>query len=342
MEAEQQRGLRPSGRCFAAHLVPHEGGRMGRGALTRHPDAHQRPGWHFQRVAARFFRAALGRVGGVVERRLSVRRSPANRRYDCGGHSQDARGTAARRFPARWIVKFPPPVAYLTQRNTVRLIPTGRLKPAALRPLIDNEEELGRLALLESATSGRVQAQESGMADLDPRELVFGSPGHTFINAAFTYTRPGGNRFNGDGRGAWYCAFAVETSLEEVAFHLTRELRAVGRFENVTDYAELFADFIGPFHDLRSVDVATEPCLGPDPTTAYPVGQALARRLRQEAESNGVVYSSVRHPGGTCLAAFRPNLVQNLRQGGIWRLAWQGAPEPSINRAGVAGTGGGD
>ena len=54
---------------------------------------------------------------------------------------------------------------------------------------------------------------------------------------------------NGPDRGAWYCAFEVETAIDEVAYHLTKELAAIDRFENVTDYAELYADFIGPFHD---------------------------------------------------------------------------------------------
>ena len=36
--------------------------------------------------------------------------------------------------------------------------------------------------------------------------------------------------------------------------------------------------------------------------------------------------------GGTCLVGFRPDLVQNLRQGGIWRLRWHGTPEPRILR----------
>ncbi|HEY0790923.1 MAG TPA: RES family NAD+ phosphorylase [Chthoniobacterales bacterium] len=224
-------------------------------------------------------------------------------------------------------------VVYLVQQDTIRLIPTGRLKPPALRPLTVNDDALANLASLESATSGRLQGQQSGLPDLDPRELVFGSPGQTFINAAFTYTRPGGNRFNDDERGAWYCAFEAETSLGEVSYHLTRELQAIGRFENVTDYAELCADFIGPFHDLRPADSAKEPCLGPDPAVAYPLGQAVARRLRREAASNGIVYPSVRRTGGTCLVAFRPQLVQNLRQGGIWRLAWHGSPTPSITRA---------
>jgi RES domain-containing protein len=196
--------------------------------------------------------------------------------------------------------------------------------------LARNHGDLEDLAELEGATSGRLQAQEGGLPDLDPRELVFGRPGYTFINAAFAYTRPGGNRFNDDGRGAWYCAFDAETALGEVSFHLTRELAAVDRFDNVTDYAELVADFTGSFHDLRGAEFSRDPALDPDTAGAYPAGQALAKHLRKQEAAIGLVYPSVRHAGGTCLTAFYPDLVQNLRQGGIWRLEWQGAPVPEI------------
>jgi hypothetical protein len=226
-----------------------------------------------------------------------------------------------------------PPTVELAQQNTVRLIPTGRLREPVLLPLATNHEALEHLAGLESVTNGRLKAQESGLPDLDPRELVFGRAGYTFINAAFTHTRPRGNRFNDEDRGAWYCAFDLETSIREVSYHLTRELEAIGRFENATDYAELIADFYGAFHDLRAVDRTKEQALHSDPSVAYPAGQALAKQLRAEAVCNGIVYPSARWDNGTCLVAFRPDLVQNMRQGGIWRLEWQGSPTPSVIRA---------
>lgn len=225
-----------------------------------------------------------------------------------------------------------PPTVDLAQRDTVRLVSTGRLKKPVLRSLATDSDTFDALAGLESVTNRRLQAEETGLRDLDPRELVFGRAGYTFINAAFAHTRPAGNRFNDENRGAWYCAFEAETALAEVAYHLTRELEAVGRFNNTTDYAELTADFFGTFHDLRGADQAPEAALHSDATIGYPAGQALARRLRSETGSNGIVYPSVRHTDGTCLVAFRPDLVQNLRQGSIWRLAWQDDPKPSITR----------
>ncbi len=224
------------------------------------------------------------------------------------------------------------PVTNLAQTNTIRLVSSGRLKEPVLLALAPTQGALEDLAALESVTNSRMRAQQGGLSELDASELVFGRHGFSFINAAFTHTRAGGNRFNSADRGAWYCAFEVETAIAEVTYHLTQELAAIERFENTTDYAELFADFIGPFHDLRGADANVEPCLQIDPAKGYPAGQALARDLRKNAESNGIVYPSIRRAGGTCLVAFHPSLVQNVRQGGLWRLDWQGHPTPEVSR----------
>ena len=196
-----------------------------------------------------------------------------------------------------------PPTVDLAQRRTVRLIPTGRLKDPALLPLAAED---GALEDLASPERHQRKAAGGGSEACRPRSArARVRPGRPDLRQRCLHTRPGGNRFNGDERGAWYAGFEARTALAEVAYHLTRELEAIGRFDNVTDYVELLADFFGPFHDLRGVDAA-EPCLDPDPAIGYPAGQALARRLRAEAGSNRIVYPSVRQAGGTCLAAFRP------------------------------------
>src|SRR5712691_10557588 len=119
-----------------------------------------------------------------------------------------------------------PPTVDLAQRDTIRLVAGGRLKDPVLLPLAANQGAFEDLAALERATNARIQAELSGLPDLDPRELVFGRAGHSLINAAFTHARPGGNRFNDEDRGVWYCGFDAEASLGEVAWHLTRELDA--------------------------------------------------------------------------------------------------------------------
>jgi RES domain-containing protein len=161
-------------------------------------------------------------------------------------------------------------------------------------------------------------------------EFVVGPSHAAFINAAFSYWRPREfNRFNGPGRGAWYAALAVETCVEEVAFHMTRELERVNDFNAAVDYAEMFASFAGEFVDLRGVDPAP-PCLDPDTVVGYPEGNKLAEVTRH-AGHNGVIYPSVRHRGGTCVVALWPHAVQSVAQGRVLCLTWNGKREPAVS-----------
>ncbi|MEY2758011.1 MAG: hypothetical protein RIR33_1789 [Pseudomonadota bacterium] len=218
------------------------------------------------------------------------------------------------------------PTVDINRTDTVRLVPTAYFKPPVLRPLVDSDEEEAILAQVEGLTSRRLKAEASGLSDLDARELLFKAWGTTYVNAAFAYTRPEGNRFNGPARGAWYCAFEDLTAIEEVAFHRTRELRRIGVFEDAAVYQVLLAGFMGEFHDLRGVTPRSKhgDVLNAEPAVGYPAGQALAVKLRVDG-ARGVVYPSVRRNGGTCLVAFQPALVQNVRPGAKWTLTWDGS-----------------
>lgn len=225
------------------------------------------------------------------------------------------------------------PITQFTASETIRLIPTAYIDEPAMQPLADDPDELVYLEELEGMTSARRSGEYPLPSGVSPNELLTEESGYgwTYVNAAFCYTRSTGNRFNGPERGAWYAAWgdhAVETAQQEVGWHLTQELKAVGIYENLTAYRELVAGFTTGFHDLRDVEDETLFC--DDPTIAYPAAQAFARQLMGMG-SNGVLYSSVRRPKGQCIAAFRPNIVQNIRQGSTWVFEWAGNPVPKVS-----------
>ncbi|MBF9052590.1 RES domain-containing protein [Roseobacter sp. HKCCD9010] len=224
-----------------------------------------------------------------------------------------------------------PPKSPVNEQATVRLVPSGYAKPPVLSPLADSHKEEDLLASLEGLTGGRLVAEREGLPNLNPRELTYQIWGYTHINAAFAYTRDEGNRFNDKTRGAWYCAFEDLTALEEVAYHRTRELKRINVFDDEVQYQSLLASFVGDFHDVRGINPEPD-YLGEGPKHAYPKGQLLASQLRAE-DSLGIIYPSVRHPGGTCLVAFHPHSVQNVRFGARWKFTWNGIPEPIIESA---------
>jgi RES domain-containing protein len=224
-------------------------------------------------------------------------------------------------------VKLIPRLTALRQFDTCRLIPSrfADLEDSVLAPLADDEGMLRDLFDLDNATNDRLRGESGLLPGIGVDELVFGVPNFRIINAAYTYARPEGSRFNDGERGAWYCAFEVETALAEVAFHKAVEYQEIGRFDDSVNYQALLADFSASFHDLRGAD-AWDACLDPE---SYVASQALATDLL-DAGSMGVIYPSVRRPGGTNLACFRPALVGNVRKGHAYRLTWAGSPLPVV------------
>jgi RES domain-containing protein len=226
-------------------------------------------------------------------------------------------------------VKLVPRLTTLRQHDTWRLIPSrfADLEDSVLAPLAGSDDALLRdLFDLDNATSERLRGESGQLPGIGMDELVFGVPNFRIINAAYTYARPEGSRFNDGERGAWYCAFEVETALAEISFHKAVEYQEIGRFDDSVSYQALLADFGAPFHDLRGNDAWTA-CLDP---ASYVASQKLAAELL-DLGSMGIIYPSARRPGGTNLACFRPALVGNVRRGPAYRLTWSGSPLPVIN-----------
>nr|WP_154382382.1 RES family NAD+ phosphorylase [Duganella guangzhouensis] len=215
----------------------------------------------------------------------------------------------------------------LRQFDTCRLLPSrfADLEDSVLAPLAEDDAHLHDLFDLDNATNARLRTQNGGAAGISVDELVFGVPNFRIVNAAYTYAHPQGSRFNDGRRGAWYCAFDVETALAEVSFHKAVEYAEINRFDDSVQYQCMLADFTATFHDIRN-QPRFEACLAAD---SYIESQTLAERLL-DGGSLGLIYPSVRRDGGINLACFRPALVGNVRKGAAYRLTWQGSPIPNI------------
>jgi RES domain-containing protein len=221
-----------------------------------------------------------------------------------------------------------PPTTLVRQFDTHRLVPLRYLPggDSVLAVLADDEDDLQAVFALDMVTNDRLAAERQLLPGIGLEELVFGVPHAPVINATFCHAHPLGGRFNGPDRGAWYAGVALETSQAEVAFHKSVQLAEIGVFEDSVTYDDFLADFSASFHDLRKAR-GFHSCLDP---SSYVESQLLAEQLL-DADSLGVVYPSVRHAGGTCLACFRPALVTNVRRAGTWRFTWTGAAQPEVS-----------
>lgn len=220
------------------------------------------------------------------------------------------------------------PIVSLVRHNDAhRLIPSRYADAGSvLTRIADSDGHLSDISMLDDLTNDRLLAESDLLPGIGLHELVFGVPHDRIINAAFTHAHPLGSRFNGPNRGAWYAAFSIGTAKEEVKYHKTLDLSEIDYFYDDVTYDDYLADFSAAFHDLRD-DGGYSKYLSP---TSYVASQKLAEELL-ESRSLGIVYPSVRDPGGTCIACLRPALVMNARKDSTYRFTWTGTPSPAIS-----------
>ncbi len=223
------------------------------------------------------------------------------------------------------------PVTHVRATNTCRLVPSV-FPSAGILDRIATPEDLPHIFELESWTNDRISNELGLLPRIPPEEWVTGRPMASIVMAAFCHPRPAGGRFNGPDRGAWYAARNLATAHAEVIYHRTLELREIGVLETRLQMRLYHADFNCNLHDIRRNTPAHAPLHDP---VSYTASQAFARGLL-EAGSNGVIYRSVRRPGGECIACFRPALVRNVSAAAHFEYTWQGAENVKLRKLGTA------
>jgi RES domain-containing protein len=224
-----------------------------------------------------------------------------------------------------------PPVREFRHKGMHRLIPSRfSERGTVLEEVAPNDAMVADAARLDAATNERIHGELNGLSGISPFELVYGIPNAHIIRAAFLHPGPFGSRFNDTTRGAWYAAKKVETSIAEVAYHKSKRLSEMvvpglpdeRPNEEVSTYDDWQADFQAPFHILEPREEYAD-CLQPEPVPqCYRPSQLLAQQLLAQ-QSNGILYPSVRHKGGRCLACFRPAFVYQPRQAETYELRLQ-------------------
>jgi RES domain-containing protein len=208
-------------------------------------------------------------------------------------------------------------VAAVRLRGTHRLIPAKYSeRGTVLSRLAEDSRTLDHLLELDSATNDRLLGEEGLLPGITIHELVYGVDYAHIVNAAFTHAAPAGGRFNGPQRGAWYAGLERETAMTEVAFHKQRQLEEVKWTEDeVSTFDDYLSDFTMPVCDITAPRAQYRKYLRPATIPeCYRESQALAAQLLAQ-QSNGILYPSVRRPGGQCIVCFRPALVYNVRRG---------------------------
>jgi hypothetical protein len=175
------------------------------------------------------------------------------------------------------------------------------------------------LGQAESRTNPRI-AETVGTLDTILPERRIGGAGATYVMASFTHFSPDGQgRFNDGTFGVFYAADRFETALFETLHHTANFCAATDELPGwIADKRELIGAVNTDMLDIR--DGFPELHNSDDYTTS----QAFAREARNEG-ADAILFSSVRDLGGTCFAAFYPDVMEVPVQGRHISYHWNGA-----------------
>jgi hypothetical protein len=160
-----------------------------------------------------------------------------------------------------------------------------------------------------------------GNIDLVPPERRVGGPGASYLMAPFTHVstdRP--SRFSNGSFGVLYAGKTFEVALFETMHHHIQFMAATAQQPGWTSqFREIVLDVDAQLHDIRNLDSYSS-VLVPDD---YSESQALGSSLRSLG-SEGILYPSVRLPGGECVGLFHPNCASRPTQGRHLDYHWNG------------------
>lgn len=203
--------------------------------------------------------------------------------------------------------------------RAIRIIPS-HFPPIDLFEEVADPADLDAVHAVEALTNPRLRDQV-GELTLVPEADRISGPGTSVIMAAFTHPNRAGSRFSPGDYGVYYAAVDQATAISETRHHRERFLRLQDTGPQRLHMRAYVGAIEAEWLDLRGLQ-ARYPALYD--AHDYRASQAWGREQR-ERDGWGVIYDSVRHPGGQCVAAFKPRACRPVRQGAHFEYYYDGA-----------------
>jgi len=199
-----------------------------------------------------------------------------------------------------------------------RVIPT-RFPAIDLYERVASAEDFDALYALEGMTNDRIRDEIGDISLVPPEERLFGE-GSSPIMAAFTHLNPQGSRFSDGSYGVFYCARKKDTAIAETRYHQALFMAATDEPPMRLQMRLYAVKAKGQVADLREASHTDPLIVDPD---NYGYAQGIGRTLRSNG-ALGILYPSVRHTGGQCLAALRTSLLKNCVHAAYLEYNWNG------------------
>lgn len=210
-----------------------------------------------------------------------------------------------------------PSVTELDWKHQYRIVPSEFPPINFFEQLVD-PALMEELYYIESLTNERLRDEAGDISLVADSDRISG-PGSSPVMAAFTHVssaRP--SRFSDGEFGVYYASKTLATAIAETRFHRARFLSYTGEEAGEVDMRTYIGRVAKPMHDVRGEGY--EDLHRPDD---WSPSQSFGRAMR-ESNAWGIVYRSVRDPGGECIAVLRPPGVSVPRQGPHLSYVWDG------------------
>ncbi len=205
-------------------------------------------------------------------------------------------------------------------REAWRII-ASRYPPIALFERVsDNPAVWDVLIELEQATNPRVRDELGEIALVPPERRVTG-PNASWVMAPFTHINKNGSRFSDGSYGVYYAARTLQTAIKETGYHFARFAADSSDPPRREDMRVLLGAVDARLHDVARLGEGLRRRILD--AESYAHSRPFAAELRDN-DSDGLVYPSVRDEGGSCIAAFWPDVAGVPMQERHLQYEWDG------------------
>lgn len=205
-------------------------------------------------------------------------------------------------------------------REAWRII-ASRYPPIALFERVSDDPAVWDvLTDLEQATNPRLR-DEAGEIALVPAERRVTGPNASWVMAPFTHVNRSGSRFSDGSYGVYYAARTLHTAIRETGYHFARFAADSNDPPRREDMRVLLGHVDAKLHDVAKLDDKTKRLILDSESYAH--SRPFALKLRDDG-SDGIVYPSVRDEGGSCIAAFWPDVAGVPMQERHLQYEWDG------------------
>ncbi len=194
-----------------------------------------------------------------------------------------------------------------------------RYPAVSLFDRVADADDFDALYVLEALSNERAR-DELGQIERVPKDERIYGPGSGPVMAAFTHVNILGSRFSDGRHGVFYAARERATALAETRHHHARFLAATAQGPMHLPMRLYSVAIDARLHDLRPADAVDAAVFDP---SDYGAARVLGHRLHA-AGSAGVVYRSVRQPGGQCTGLFSPRGASGCVHAAYLLYAWDG------------------